>query len=100
MLCDGTPLNESLHVERFGKNAKTQNRLLHEQNAMSVRFEVLGLVDSGERKDEKEALKALANTAEFPFSASTLSRMMKLSEKGVALNQRILKGVVTHTHKL
>ena len=52
LLSQGTPLDESLHVGRVEKNSKTQNRLLHEQHAMSVRFEVLSLVDSGECKHD------------------------------------------------
>lgn len=100
LLLNGVPLNESLHVERFEKNAKTQTRLLHEQQAMRLRFEVLSLLDSGDCKHKTEALNALSNTAEFPHSASTLSRMLKLSNKGVALNQRVLKGMVTRTHTL
>lgn len=96
LLFDGVPLNESLRVERFKKGQQKRSRLLHEQQAMTVRMEVRNLVGSGKCNDETEALKQLANTKEFPHSASTLARMMTLSEKGAALNERILKGARKH----
>ena len=100
LLTDGVSLNESLHVERFGKGKQKQQLLNLEQNASKLRAAVVYRIHSGQSKDETAALKALANTAEFPSSVSTLRRMMRFAEENTGPNERILKGVVKRTHKL
>ena len=100
LLTDGVSLNESLHVERFGKGRQKQQLLKLEQNALKLRAEVVYRLHSKQSKDETAAFKALANTAEFPSSVSTLRRMMRFAEENTGPNERILKGVVKRTHKL
>lgn len=102
LLTDGVPLNESLHVERFGKGRQDAKILYQEQNALRLRFEVSCLLASGECATENAALKKLAKTPAFDNkSLSTLSRMLKLAQQNSELHGRILKGlVVSHKHKL
>lgn len=96
LLINAIPLDDSLHVKPFKKFAHAQAQLLRQQLAMRVRFEVDDLINSGKRRHKTEALKKLANTVEFPFSASTLGRMLELSKQGTELSDRVLKGKTNH----